>query len=79
MRGGQRGEGAEEEDDFVETMLLLALCLAVTLLIYVRGRWVERLRREQEQANGAAAQPPNDGGVFPPPGDPARQDWAVMR
>jgi SEL1 protein len=39
------------------------------------------MRRDE----GQAAQPGQNGaggaenGVFPPPGDPARQDWAVMR
>lgn len=72
LRGGQRGE--EEEDEFAETMLLVALCAAVAVLIYVRTRIVERTRRrEQEQQ-----QDQRDLGVFPPAGDPARQEWNIM-
>jgi len=82
LRGGRRGE--EEDDEFAETMLLVLLCIAVSVLLYVRGRWAERLRREQaqEQQQGANVQPaaPQQGqGVFPPAGDPARDDWAVLR
>ena len=57
-------------------MLLVILCVAVSALLYVRGRWVERMRREeqnrQQQANGVApqgqapgAQPPV--GLYPRP------------
>lgn len=64
-------------------MVLLVLCLMVSVLMYVRTRWVERRRREQEERNGAGGPQPahNQGGlgVFPPPGDPARDEWAVMR
>ena len=86
IRGGYRGE--EEVDDFAETMLLVVLCLTVSALIYLRGRWVERMRRDQEgqqqqqnaQGNGVPefAQPPQ-GGLFPRPGDPAREDWGILR
>ena len=65
-------------------MLLVVLCAAVSVLLYVRGRWVERLRREEEQRRLANGQPPEQGqdrqrGVFPPPGDPAQDDWAILR
>ncbi|OAX43674.1 HCP-like protein [Rhizopogon vinicolor AM-OR11-026] len=72
IRGGNRGE--EEEDEFAETMLLVALCAAVAVLIYVRTRIVERARRREQE------QQPNqrDLGAFPPPGDPARQEWNIM-
>ncbi|KAF7315131.1 Ubiquitin-protein ligase [Mycena indigotica] len=65
-----RGEG--EADDFSDTVILMLLCLAVSVLIYVRTRIVDRMRREQQQ--------PQDGediGV-PPPGL-ERDDWAVLR
>ena len=76
MRGGRRGEGGAEEDDFVETMLLVLLCLAVSFLIYLRNRWAERRRREV----GERGAPRGDqDGVFPQPGDPARDEWAVLR
>lgn len=91
---GHRYREEEEVDEFAETMLLVVLCLMVSVLLYVRGRWVDRIRREEEerrrQANGNApnvgGQPgqqqqngANPNGVFPPPGDPARDDWAVLR
>lgn len=75
LRGGYRGE--EDEDEFAETMLLVALCLAVAVLIYIRTRLVERARREQEGQPGQ--QPPQNLGMFPPPDHPARQDWQIWR
>ncbi|THH01341.1 hypothetical protein EW026_g1344 [Hermanssonia centrifuga] len=86
MRGGYRGE--EDVDEFAETMLLVVLCLTVSGLLYFRGRWVERLRREEQrrqqqqpQQNGVAQgpQPQPQGGLYPPPGDPARDNWAILR
>ncbi|KAF8270495.1 hypothetical protein EI94DRAFT_775294 [Lactarius quietus] len=78
LRGGHRGE--EEADEFVETMVLVVLCLIVSLLLYIRGRWVERLRREErQQRQQQEVREERDEGLFPPPGDPARDDWAVPR
>jgi len=79
LRGGNREE--EDADEFVETMVLVVLCLVVSLLLYIRGRWVERLRREEQQQRRQLEQreEPDDDGLFPPPGDPARDDWAVPR
>jgi len=48
LRGGHREE--EDADDFVETMALVLLCLIVSLMLYICGRWVERLRREEAAA-----------------------------
>ncbi len=85
---GQRYREDEEVDEFAETMLLVVLCLMVSILLYVRGRWVDRIRREEEErrrqaARGPPGQQQNQGqganGVFPPPGDPAREEWAVLR
>ncbi|EGO00684.1 hypothetical protein SERLA73DRAFT_105051 [Serpula lacrymans var. lacrymans S7.3] len=81
LRGGHRGE--EDVDDFAETMLLVALCLAVSILLYVRTRFVERVRREErqqgEEGNGQQpAQPPPDLGAFPGPDDPARNEWNIL-
>ena len=82
-RGGHRGE--EEVNDLAETMLLVILCITVSTLLYIRGRWVERMRRDdqqpqQQQGGGAVAQPPQPaGGLYPPPRDPAREDWNVLR
>jgi len=79
LRGGNREE--EDADEFVETMVLVVLCLVVSLLLYIRGRWVERLRREEQQQRRQLEEREerDDDGLFPPPGDPARDDWAVPR
>jgi len=77
LRGGHRGD--DEADEFVETMMLVVLCLIVSLLLYIRGRWVERLRREERHQRQEEVREERDDGVFPPPGDPARDDWAVPR
>jgi SEL1 protein len=80
MRRDRRGE--EDIDEFWETMLLVLLCLAVSVLLYVRTRMVERMRRDQRPQGGGENEqppPPANGGVFPPPGDPARNEWAVLR
>ncbi|KAL1941435.1 hypothetical protein VTO73DRAFT_7252 [Trametes versicolor] len=80
MRGNRYRE-EEDVDEFAETMLLVVLCLLVSVLLYVRGRWVERLRQEEEQRRQANGQPPvqQQRGVFPPPGDAAQEDWAILR
>lgn len=75
LRGGHRGD--EGADEFVETMLLVGLCIAVAILIYIRTRIVERARREQEERQPGEQR--QNHGVFPPPGDPARQDWLIWR
>lgn len=84
VRGGNR-ERQNGDDDFTETAILIGLVLLVTALIFLRARIVERIRREErEQAQPNGAPPPQpgqvpDAGLFPPPGDPARQDWAILR
>lgn len=75
LRGGHRGE--EGLDEFLEMMLLVGLCLVVAVLIYIRTRLVERIRREREERD--PGQPRPDPGLFPPPDDPARQDWQIVR
>lgn len=68
----------DDEDDFAETMLLVVVCVMVSLLIYVRGRWMERIRREaqqqeqqqqQQQQQGAGAQ------AAAPRADGPPQNW----
>jgi SEL1 protein len=74
LRGGRRGE--DDQDEFVETMILVVLCLIVSLLLYIRGRWVERLRREEQQQTRQLEQrEERANGLFPPAGEPARNDW----
>ncbi|KZT01467.1 HCP-like protein [Laetiporus sulphureus 93-53] len=79
-RGQNRGD--EDVDEFLETMLLVVICLVVSILLYLRSRWVERLRREeqerlQRQAAGPRAPGPNADPV--PPGDerPQMEDWEL--
>ena len=78
LQGGIR---EEDVDEFGETMLLVLLCLTISILLYIRTRIVERMRREQRdrQPNENQQDQGNPNGVFPPPGDPARADWAVLR
>ncbi len=74
LRGGHRGE--EEQDEFVETMILVVLCLIVSLLLYIRGRWVERLRREeQQQRRQLEHREERENGLLLRPEEPARDDW----
>jgi SEL1 protein len=75
LRGGHRGE--DEQDEFFETMILVVLCLIVSLLLYIRGRWVERLRREEQQQRRQLEQrEERENRLFPPAaGEPARNDW----
>ncbi|KAG2159106.1 uncharacterized protein EDB93DRAFT_444749 [Suillus bovinus] len=74
IRGGHE---RQEVDEFTETLLLVALCALVALLIYVRTRIVRRTRgQEPEQQQDHGGQ--RDLGLFPPPGDPARQEWNIV-
>ena len=74
IRGGNRED--IEDDDVTETFLLVFLCLAIAVLLYIRTRIVERMRRDQGEQRPQDAQ---NHGVFPPPGDPARNEWAIQR
>ena len=57
-------------------MILVVLCLIVSLLLYIRGRWVERLRREEQQQRRQLEQrEERENGMFPHAGEPARNDW----
>jgi hypothetical protein len=81
LRGGHRG-GNDGGDEFVETMILVVLCLIVSLLLYIRGRWVERLRREEQQQRQQMEleqREERDEVLLRPPGDLARDNWAVPR
>ncbi|EPT02547.1 hypothetical protein FOMPIDRAFT_1143800 [Fomitopsis schrenkii] len=67
----------DDEDDFAETMLLVVVCVLVSVLIYVRGRWMERIRREaqqqeRQQQQGAGGQVP---AAAPRAVDPPQLDW----
>lgn len=65
-------------------MMLVALCLLVSVLLYIRTRMTERMRREQrqqqqEQPAGHEQAPAQNRGLYPPPGDLARGEWAILR
>lgn len=79
--GATRGrrDADENEDEILETMFLVMLCILVSGLIYLRGRWVERRRGEEQEAAVQGGNQAQDGGLFPPQGDPARDDWAILR
>lgn len=57
-------------------MILVALCLMVSVLLYVRTRLVDRLRREDERQDGNGEQ--QRGQAPPPAGDPARDEWRII-
>lgn len=90
IRGAHRGQGEEDVDEFAETMLLVFLCLMVSALLYFRGRWVERMRRDEQEPQPQGA--PNNGpppapppvpqpqqGMFPPLPDNPPQGWEMLR
>ena len=79
LRGGNHE--VEEIDEFWETMILVALCLMVSVLLYVRTRLVDRLRRGDERQGGNGEQQQQQGQAPPaafPPGDPAREERRII-
>lgn len=67
-----RRRDVEDLDESTETFLLVFLFITVSLLLYVRGRWVERMRRDEEQRQQQReggvpnqGQPPVVRGLFP--------------
>jgi SEL1 protein len=79
MRGGNRG--TERVDEFGETMILVILCIAVSVLLYVRTRLVERIRREQDAApaNGDVQQQEQGQPQGDDAGDAARDEpWGPI-
>jgi SEL1 protein len=66
-------------DEFAETVLLISLCFLILLLFYVRTRAVRTQQQGADGANEPQPQADANGGVFPLPGDPARDDWAILR
>ncbi|KAG6889928.1 hypothetical protein C0992_003523, partial [Termitomyces sp. T32_za158] len=79
FEGALRGIREEEQlNDLRETFILVFLCLLISVLLYVRTRIVDRMRRDQNEGQQDEQRPANLG-VFPPPGDPARNDWMIFR
>ena len=75
----------------MDTMLLVLIILVISVLLYIRTRIVERMRREQLERAARAQRQRQDGDQAPrpiqddnrenglPPGDPARAEWAILR
>ena len=75
LRGNREGDTL---DDITETLILVMLCLAISVLLYVRARIVDRLRREDQRPE-EQRQPHANQGDVPPPEDAAQNDWVVVR
>ena len=77
----------EDDEGLMDTMIIMALALSLAFFIYYRHQREQaenaRRRREQQQGgqavgqNAAPVAPQNNGGLFPPPGDPAFAQWAA--
>ena len=79
------------DDGFLETLIILGLAATLGLLVWYRQQRQLRERREREARENAAAapapapaagglaahQPPQERGMFPPPGDPEFLQWAA--
>ncbi|KAI5890302.1 uncharacterized protein SCHCODRAFT_01317053 [Schizophyllum commune H4-8] len=66
---------AKEDDDADDMILVIALVALITVLLYVRSRIYDQQRRLAGQDDA----PAQNGGRFPPPGDPARNEWNILR
>ncbi|KAG5642119.1 hypothetical protein DXG03_003590 [Asterophora parasitica] len=80
FEGALRGnrERGDEDNDLQETLLLVFLCLLISVLLYIRTRITNRMRRDRNDGQDQQRRQA-DHGVFPPPGDPARGEWAILR
>ncbi|KAG9090808.1 hypothetical protein FRC07_012014 [Ceratobasidium sp. 392] len=47
-----RGDGDDEDDEFLETVFLVVLCAVISGLVYLRGRWVAQRAEEQREREG---------------------------
>jgi SEL1 protein len=88
MPGEDYFDDGYEDDSMIDTLILGGLVAALGWLLWYRQQQRRRAVEQQRVANGGAPnddaqqevrQPAqqNDGGFFPQPGDPARNDWAV--
>ncbi|KAI0918983.1 hypothetical protein AcV5_002018 [Taiwanofungus camphoratus] len=83
FEGATRGRhGADEVDEFAETMLLVILCLLLSVLLYFRGRWMDRMRREEQRRQPPPPPPPPAYEQQHPPAEdadppPNVQDWEM--
>lgn len=79
---GSFAEG-DFEDDVLEVLLIGGLLAALAWLVFYRRQQQRRHVEERGQGEGEGQhqQPPlapgQDGGMFPPPGDPARAEWVA--
>lgn len=87
MRGGD-ADGLYDDlidDGILESLIILTLAGALVFLIYYRqqrqlgahGRNGGNGAEQQENGQMAQGQQPQDGGLFPQPGDPDFGQWAA--
>ncbi|KAF8599931.1 HCP-like protein [Ceratobasidium sp. AG-I] len=60
-----RGEGEEEDDEFLETVFLVVLCALISGLVFLRGRWVARRTEEQRRREGQEGEEQEGNAMFP--------------
>ena len=79
LRGSR--ENGDDEDELTETVILMSLVLIIAGLFYLRNRWVERLRQEEEERRRGQHEPVRGEGPPPPPGPPGPvvDGWGVVR
>lgn len=72
------------DDSFLETIMILGLAATLVFLMYYRQQRQLAHRRGEDAARaqgglaaGVDAVQPGAGGLFPPPGDPAFNDWVA--
>lgn len=79
LRGGR--EQGNDDDELAETMLLTSLVLMIAGLFYLRNRWVERLRQDEERRRRQQEGVQGEGPPPPPPGPPGPvgDGWAALQ
>ncbi|PSR88478.1 hypothetical protein BD289DRAFT_473771 [Coniella lustricola] len=83
---------AEDDEGFIDTIVIMGLAISLAFFVYYRQqreralqarRQVQQQQQQQQQQIGnigvPAQLPPqqNEGGFFPPPGDPNFANWAA--
>ncbi|CAE6466148.1 unnamed protein product [Rhizoctonia solani] len=53
----QNQDGEDDDDDFLETIFLVLLCALISGLVYLRGRYVQRQQREEQEQDRNAMFP----------------------
>ena len=88
MPGGD-GNLGDLDDGIFESLVIVGLAAALVFLVLYRQQRQQAARRQEEearqrqqqpqqqQANDQRGQGDQDGGLFPPPGDPNFAQWAA--